>query len=469
MTIPRPPAYASRVSGPPDPLRSRASKDDETRDRSASASSSGGGWARGLGDAVVARATSGPWKRLGSLSFLRFLARRLSDDRLLPVAAELTFITLLSLTPLSALALSVMKVFPMFEGAVGSVQDFVFSNFIPTEAQVVREHVLEFAERASKLTLPGIGVLIFTVLLGMWTIEEEINTIWRVPHRRGALSRLLVFWAVITVGPILVGTGLLVTSYLASLPLLTTGEEPSLLGTALLSALPPLTSFLAFTLLYVVVPNRRVPLSTALFSALLSAAFFELAKRLFGVYIGQLSIYNSLYGAFAALPALLVWIYLSWAITLFGAELAACLTCYHPDADDQENGASTLHYAVRFLAELRSRQLAGETSMLTYESMGRIGSGTLPWSAQEDVLKRLEQAKLVHLTADDTLALTRPLHEVPLRDLHLALGGPLPDPERLPEDDPLRGVVARANTLLDDALSVSVEDVVRPTPPTERA
>lgn len=390
--------------------------------------------------------------------FARYVGRRALEDRIPQTAAELAYITLLSLAPLYAVVVPLVRAFPPFRGAISAVQDFVYSNFIPAGGPVIRETLSEVATRASKLTLPGLLILVVTLLLAMATIESKINAIWRVRRKRSVISRLLVYWAVLSVGPVLVGLGLGVTSYLASLPLM--AREVSghtTLGTLLLRALPFVATFLAFGLVYVVVPNRRVPLASALAGAGIAALVFELAKRGFTFYLAQFSTYESLYGALAALPVFLLWIFLSWVVTLAGAELSYCFATWHPEIAMAEKRETELRRALVLFSRLRDLQREGRA--LCPEAWSRH-ERAMPWETMQELVERLEVEGLVHHTDEGDVALTRPLDEVSLSDLQRALQCPLPEPPPGSPAGPLDRTLRKAQRSLEQALDVPVETLL---------
>ncbi len=257
--------------------------------------------------------------------FLRFLAGNFRKDHCLRTAASLSYTTLLSLVPLLAVMFSVLSAFPVFEAVVDKIQDYIFQNFVPASGEVVQSYIQQFLQQASRLTGPGIAFLVLVAVMLMDTIDGVLNGIWGVRRRRRWLSQFLVYWSVLTLGPLLLAVSIIVSSYLVSLPLLT-GVDPS--GTVrgmLLSLMPFLSICVALALLYVLVPNRMVPLRNGLVGAALAALLFELAKHLFAMYLRWFPTYELIYGALATIPLLLVWIYVSWLITLFGAEIGYAL------------------------------------------------------------------------------------------------------------------------------------------------
>lgn len=240
----------------------------------------------------------------------------------------LSYTSLLALVPLMAVVLGVVSAFPVFEDWSMKIQDFVFRNFVPAAGETVQEYVLQFVGNARVLTGPGALFLVITALLLMSNVEQAFNRIWRVDHQRPWGSRMLVYWAMLTLGPMLLGGSLALTSVLTSL---SGSGEFGLLGGALgwvLRRTPFLVGLAGFTMLYNVVPNRRVPLRYAFAGGLLAAVLFEAAKLGFVWYVSTFPTYEKLYGALAVVPIFLVWIYVTWLVTLLGAGMAAGLTLF---------------------------------------------------------------------------------------------------------------------------------------------
>ncbi len=259
--------------------------------------------------------------------FSSYFWRHFFSNNCLQHATALSYTTLLSLVPLMAVTLSIFTVFPIFEDISLQIQNFVFENFVPTSGEVIQQYIQKFAENASKLTGPGILFLVITSLMMMATIDKSLNTIWHNSKLRQAAARFIVYWSVLTLSPILIGVSLAISSYIVSLPLLSeTASYGEKLG--LLRALPFFMETLAFTLLYVVVPNCRVAIRSALIGGAAAALLFELAKKAFSFYITSFPTYETIYGAMSTVPVFLIWIFFSWAITLIGAELTWCLDTF---------------------------------------------------------------------------------------------------------------------------------------------
>jgi membrane protein len=260
------------------------------------------------------------------IAFLRYMAERARQDRLKQVAASLTFTTLLSLVPLIAIAMASIAAFPAFEGLAIEFKIFLLTTMMPeTAGKVITVYMEEFAAAAGRLTAVGTAFLAVTAMMLMLTIEDAFNNIWRVSRPRPLVQRVLVYWAVLTLGPLLVGASLSLTSWLVSSSLGLAKEIPAL-GELVLKIVPGILSALAFTLLFVAVPNRYVPWRHALAGGVAAAAGFELMKRGFAVYVATFPTQRLIYGAFASIPIFLLWVYLSWLVVLLGALLTACLS-----------------------------------------------------------------------------------------------------------------------------------------------
>ncbi|QBQ97964.1 YihY family inner membrane protein [Paraburkholderia pallida] len=257
----------------------------------------------------------------------RFAARRSREDRIPQVAGSLTFTTLLSLVPLATVAFALFTAFPIFASFQNSLQGFLADHLMPAQINSqIFMYLNQFASKAKGLTTMGMIVLFVTSVMTMMTVESAFNVIWRVRKARPLAQRVLVYWAILTLGPILIGVSLSISSYLftRSAALATEQHVSMLFDWLLISASVPLTA-LAFTMLYVYLPNCRVEWRDAVVGGVAAAVAFELAKRGFGLYVRRIPTYTAVYGAFAAAPMFLLWMYLSWFITLVGAMITSAL------------------------------------------------------------------------------------------------------------------------------------------------
>ncbi|MEI7036003.1 YihY family inner membrane protein [Fulvimonas yonginensis] len=278
-----------------------------------------------------------------TLSFSRFIWQRFIDDKCFETAGALSYTTLVSLVPLMVAVLAMFSVFPVFAPARNMVLDFVFSNFVPAAGQKVQATLEQFAANAEGLTGASILVMLFSALSMMVSIEDRLNRIWRVHQPRAWGSRLLLYWAALTLGPILVVGGIAVTSYVTALPLLAGAYTQLGIGQRLLGVLPFAVAFVTLWLMYGTVPNCKVRRTDAAIGALLAAVLFEIARVSFTQFVSRGS-YTQIYGALATIPIFLLWIYLSWVIAILGASVAASLSAYeyHAPAQTLPEGAEFL-------------------------------------------------------------------------------------------------------------------------------
>jgi len=256
---------------------------------------------------------------------LRFAGQRAAEERLLQVASSLTLTTVLAVVPLLAVALSLFTAFPLFDEFRRELEAFLAKNVMPPAvSDNVMNYLNLFARQARRLTAIGGLFLVAVSVLLMMTIDQALNRIWRVRRQRPLSQRVLVYWSVITLGPLLAGASLWVTSLLAreSMGLV---ADLSAGANLVLSFVPVVLTGLGFTAMFVIVPNRRVAIKDALAGGFCTAAALELMKTGFAYYVTRFPAYTVIYGTFATLPVFLLWIYLSWLAVLLGATIAAIL------------------------------------------------------------------------------------------------------------------------------------------------
>lgn len=260
-----------------------------------------------------------------SMGLARFVFECSMREKLLEVASSLTFTTVLAVVPLLAVALSLFTAFPLFGEFSQALQGFLAHHLMPTAiSDTIMEHLNAFAAQASHLTAIGGLFLLVTALLLIMTIDSALNDLWHVHKQRPFMQRFLVYWAVISVGPILMGASLWTTAYLARESMGLVTQMPALMeGVAY--ALPFLLTGFGFTVLFLIVPNRSVEWKDAAVGGLLAALLLEIMKRGFAYYIAQFPTYAVIYGAFATVPVFLMWVYLSWLGVLTAALITANL------------------------------------------------------------------------------------------------------------------------------------------------
>jgi len=363
-----------------------------------------------------------------AIEFHVFLVKRFQEDHCLLKAASLSYTTLLSLVPLLAVGFSVISAFPVFGSVVSRMQDYIFRTFLPASSEVIQTYVQQFIHQTAQLTGPGIVFLVLLALMLMDSIEGVLNGIWRVRTSRQWLARFLVYWAVLTLGPLLLAVSIAVTSYLVPLSLLTDTDAvfPAGLNSSLLSLMPFVATTVALTLVYVLVPNCNVSFRHGLVGGAVAALLFELAKRSFTVYVANVPTYSTIYGALAVIPLFLVWIYVSWVVVLLGAELSYCLTLFHNRVglEEHKKYASNFICAYRIIGHLWAQQRCGGT--LTLAQLIRLEPG-ISEERLDVILDQLEKHQLIRGIAGAEWMLARDPGEIRLLDIYHALPRALPD------------------------------------------
>lgn len=396
-------------------------------------------------------------------AFARFLWLRFRDDKCFETAGALSYTTLFAIVPMLAAVIAIVSVFPAFAGLRDGVTRFIFRSFVPAAGETVQGYLLQFADNASKLTALGVLVLFASALMMMASIEDRFNRIWRVAAPRKGSARLLLYWTALTLGPILATAGIAVSSWVYAQPLWRGVAHHGVGGFRLWLLAPFLISWASLTVLYDVVPNCRVRWRHALAGALVAAVLFELARKGFEVYVRGIANYREVYGALAAIPIFLIWVYLSWVLVLLGAILTAAVSAFEYRRPDELLPAGT-----EFVGLLRVVQHFADA-----HREGR-GLDAVTLAARErfltaDLLQRyladLARAGLIRRTDDGAWLLARDLGAVRIDDLFRAGG------YRLPADalalqraatglaPGARVALQRAESALRDHFAVSLREV----------
>jgi membrane protein len=256
--------------------------------------------------------------------YLKLYAKRCKQDDITIIGGYLAYISLLSLVPLIAVMFSMLRAFPIFNDFRQSIESFVYANVIPSRGDELQTYISQFIGNAGGMTAVGITALVLVALLLIHNIDKTLNKIWRVTKRPRPIISFSIYWMILTLGPVLVGSSIALSSYVAGLTRFADDYTPGV-SSLVLGLLPLMMSMLAFYILYLVVPNVKVKSRHALAGALLATMLFELSKHGFTFYITHFPSYDKIYGALALVPILFVWVYLSWLVVLLGAELTALL------------------------------------------------------------------------------------------------------------------------------------------------
>jgi membrane protein len=349
-------------------------------------------------------------------AFARFLWQRFVDDKCFETAGALSYTTLFAIVPSLAAVLAIISAFPVFAEWRDRFSDFVFRNFVPSAGSAVQGLLLQFADNASKLTAVGILFLLVSALMMMASIEDRFNRIWRVPTKRSHGSRLLLYWAALTIGPLLVVAVLVLVSRFVATggPEAQAGGE----GGTWLMLLSFALTWLILLAMYMLIPNRRVAFRHAAIGAVIAAILFEIARALFTFYVTHVPSYQQIYGTLAAAPLFLIWVYFSWVIVLLGASLAAAMAAF-----DYRPASERLPPGCEFIGLLRVLQ---HFAVAQREGIG-LGSEELcrrERFLEDDLLQRylrdLHAAGLLTRAEAGEWVLSRDLATVDLADLYRA-------------------------------------------------
>ena len=248
--------------------------------------------------------------------------QRFNQNKLTQAAGYLTYSTMLAIVPLIMVVFSIFSAFPVFNEVTGALKAFIFTNFAPSASDMVGQYIDEFVNNSKKMSAVGIISLIVVALMLINSIDRTLNSIWHDTETRPIFTSFAIYWLILTLGPLLVGASIAASTYVKTM-----FESASnfSFGLKLLSFVPFLSTWFIFTLIYMVVPNKKVSIKHSAAGALIAAVFFTLGKQAFTWYIVTFPSYQLIYGAMATLPIMLLWIQLSWTVVLLGAQLAAVL------------------------------------------------------------------------------------------------------------------------------------------------
>ena len=261
--------------------------------------------------------------------FLLFIIH-CKQDKITVSAGHLAFVSLLSLVPFVMVFFTILSAFPAFSDARGELEELIFSSFVPHAGGQVQTYVTEFVNNASGMGAIGILSLMVVALMLISNIDKTLNSIWQSQSERPIVFTFAIYWMVLTLGPLLMGSSLAISSYLVSLA--NSAEEYTFgVTTTLLKIVPFVASVGAFFLIYMLVPNKKIDPKHAAFGALVGAVLFETSKKVFALYVTSFPSYQLIYGALAVVPILFVWVYLSWVVVLVGAEVTHVLEIFLND------------------------------------------------------------------------------------------------------------------------------------------
>lgn len=337
-------------------------------------------------------------------------------------AASLTYMTLFAIVPLMTVTYSMFSIIPAFQTFGDQFQSIIFANVLPNNEQLIIQYIQDFSQQARKLTVFGVAFLVASAYFMLKNIEYYFNAIWNVPRERKGVSNFLLYWAILSLGPLLLGMALAMNTYLISLRMLVGNYYSLGIIEQLFQWLPRLFTAAAFTLLFVAVPNCKVRIGHAAIGGIVTMLGFELCKLGFGWMVTHSSL-KFIYGAFAAVPLFLLWINLSWMLVLGGAVLVRAIGLYQVHLKDR-------HYPDFFgcLLVLWQFYVASfKGHQVTNTQLLHLGLSTEQWQHLREVLLN---NNVISANQQNEFVLSRDLTRLTLNDIKQFLDAP----SRLPKD-----------------------------------
>jgi membrane protein len=405
-------------------------------------------------------------------TFGRYAVLRFWNDRGAQAASALTYSSLLALVPIATIAFSILSAFPAFGLIKGAAQAWLVEMLVPEVGHTVLNYLEGFSQNTGRLTAFSIVGLVVSSVLLLATIEDAFNGIWRVKEQRAWAVRIVTFWAILTLTPILVVASFSFTiSFFGS----HSGGVAQQLWAPFIGFVPLVLQFIGFTLLYQLIPNRSVRWNDAVIGGAIAAVAFDLSKRLFAWYLREFPAYETIYGALATIPIFLLWLYLAWSIVLIGAVIAAALPDWRSGRllggeIDKVLPGPRLTIAVAILRELAAASRLG-IGLHRPTLLDRVPVGI---SALDGMLEQLRHARFVERSASDTWLISRDLRITTLADLMRGLGvgmrgkiGEVPGLEG-PWLQALADRIHAAEEAHHDSLGVPLAAVLVDEPPADR-
>ncbi|MGE8540118.1 YihY family inner membrane protein [Acinetobacter sp. ANC 3813] len=355
--------------------------------------------------------------------FVLFVIRRFETDRCREQAGSLTYTTLFAVVPMLTVFLVIISSIKALEPARQQLQQLIYSNFLPKTTIAFDKALNAFTDKSSNLTVIGVLFLFITTVMMLTSIETVFNRIWRVTETRGGILGFMRYWTIISLGPILLGSAFVISSAVASLNVLSNNFAGYELDGAFIFWLISFSlTVLGFFILNWTIPNREVPIKAAFLAGLFSATVFEMLKHLFSFVMSNFTSYEIVYGAFAAVPIFLLWIFLSWNIVLIGVEISFALTAFNADTHMRRK-----RHAVIMLLDLLElfyqKQQNGQTvtEAEALDVLGREEIGRWP-----SYVQLLEKQSLIKRTDDNNYVLLRNLAQVDFWSFYIQLPYTLP-------------------------------------------
>lgn len=361
-----------------------------------------------------------PYLRMAK-EFAALIIRQYNEKGCQKSAASLTYVTLFAIVPLMTVTYSMFSIIPAFQGVGEQLQDVIFTHVLPETGQELIGHLQEFSNQARNLTIFGVLFLIGSAYLMLRDIETNFNAIWGGLQGRKGVANFLLYWAVLSLGPLLLGLGLAMSTYLVSLRLLVDAYDSLGIVALVFEVAPLLLTMAAFTLLFVTVPNCKVPFLHGLIGGIVTTLVFEILKIAFSLIVTRSSL-TLIYGAFAIVPLFLLWVNITWMVILGGAVLVRTIGIYQIVRKDR-------HYPDllgTLLVLWQFHQVAKSGGSLTDRRLISTGLSTEQW---QRIAAALQREKVITTTGQGDFVLSQDLRYLTLTQLAqmLELSHQLPD------------------------------------------
>lgn len=358
--------------------------------------------------------------------FLVFLIKRFEQNYCRERAAALTYTTMLAIIPMLTVFLVVLSTIPALVPARIKIQETLYSYLLPESSSTITQYLNDFAEKSTNLTIIGIIFLFFTSIMMLSSIEEAFNKIWHVKHVRGGTIGFMRYWMIISLGPLFLGAIFALPSAITSIEILNSNFAGYSIDWSIwLKLIMVLLTLMSFTFMYWLIPNRKVPFKNAVYAGAIAGVIFELLKISFGFVMKHFTSYEIVYGAFAAFPVFLLWIYLSWNVVLLGVEISYALTMFRHSKTPPRHPLLSLLYILHLFY---MRQKVGLT-VSEAEMMSLLGKKEVEdWP---DFVNILQQQSMIRKTDTGDYVLCRNLDQVDFWTFYQGLPFPLPRREDL--------------------------------------
>ncbi len=403
------------------------------------------------------------------LHFLKFVYQSFTRHKGLENAKSLTYMSLFAVIPLLTVLVTILSAFPAFQVFGSQVQSMILDRLLPSSSSELENYFTGFSEQARNLTWVGAMMLLVTSFLMLLNIESSFNRIWEVRESRKGLNSFLLYWSVMSLGPILLGLGFAISSYITSLNLFDSFLDISdFFGTTsiLLGMFPLILTTGAFTLLYIAVPNCGVRFHHGVIGGLVVALSFLIVRKVFTWFI-SLASYQLVYGTFAAVPIFLLWVYICWVVILLGANLVRSLPAY---STEYKNGnVNPYIMLIALLHKFWLLQKKGESL-----SMSQLINEKWPFNelSMADMLKVLQENHIIKNCGADEFVLVRDFQNLSVQEIFNCLQYALPRSkdfeflpdlivEHLPHMEKLKTSFAQLESATQKEFSSPVADIYK--------